>query len=640
MGLRSYVFEIGRGIRLAVDNGAACVNISAGYPCGILTTIGPDFDICSSAGRLGICTLVSAAAHGAAGIACGVFPPACPFAVTGAAGATDACLSTLALGDLTSSMSSAASYAERRGVPVVASAGNRLNRDDLPEVIREVVDLDVTSLDQWRVIPAALPQVIAVGAVNQSDYRNVHFHGSLVDVWAPIRGAYYAPSSADDPASPIRRSTLGGTSAAAPFVTGVIAAMQAVDPTLDPNSALLTEAERAAIVPRIRSHLRSDEATLDDVELQALGFASDPLRERVIDPLGAVRAVTPLQAQLEDRSFDLGLGFDEVSMPDDSPSAARTLSAGTTLDGTLLDIFPGGPGGIDQPDEDWFELRVPGSVSGPSLATIEVRSLGAGRPFVLGAGIPLRSFGGGVERVSIYEAFLPVGVSSLPFALGGGRAAYKISATFEQPEPFVSLVRPFDGERRCIGNPIQFEATAAFVGFASEPVPASAVQWSFDGVPDGTGPTLSRSFVDEGPLVASVRLFDDPTLEDTITLQLDDCEGEPPSVEVLTPVPLPSVDPDITLWTTGSDAINPYVDVLLQASVSDPDQFIEDADIEWTTSEPGVQGGSDFLGTGRSFTARLYTDCVSTDHEILVRVVDDAGNVGIGRVVIRVNTLC
>ncbi|MEM6931308.1 MAG: hypothetical protein AAF602_30540, partial [Myxococcota bacterium] len=381
-------------------------------------------------------------------------------------------------------------------------------------------------------------------------------------------------------------------------------------------------------------------ATFDDAELRALGFASDPLRERVIDPLGAVRAVTPLQIQLEDRGFDLGLGFDEVSMTDDSPGTARTLSAGTTLDGTLLDIFPGGPLGIDQPDEDWFELLVPGSTAGASLATIEVRSLGAGRPFVLGADIPLRSFGGGVERVGVYQAFLPPGVSSLPFALGGGRSAYKITATLEQPEPFVRIVQPFDGDRRCTDSAIAFEANAAFVGFASEPVPASAVQWSFDGVPEGTGPTVSRSFVDEGPLVASVRLFDDPALEDTIMIQLEDCVGSPPEVEVLTPVPLDSVDPDVTLWTTGSDAINPFVDVLLQASVSDPDQFIADGDIEWTTSEPGVQGGSDVLGTGRSLTARLYTDCVSTDHEIFVRVVDDAGNVGVGRVVIRVNTLC
>ena len=170
--LTAYAFEMGLGIRQALRMDAQVINISAGYPCTVVASVGPDLDICSEAGRLGICGIVTAAAHSAAAAFCSspaagipiVGQAVCGGLTVAAVIATNSCLSTLALGNMRSIMGSAVNAATARGVPVVASAGNALSRASFPEVIRDYINLDEQRTEAWGIIPATLPNVLAIGA--------------------------------------------------------------------------------------------------------------------------------------------------------------------------------------------------------------------------------------------------------------------------------------------------------------------------------------------------------------------------------------------------------------------------------------------------------------------------------------------
>lgn len=161
-----FVFNIGRGVRQAVDDGASVINISAGYPCNVVTAVGPDLDVCTVAGRAAICAVVSGGALGAAALVCGLpipdFGISCAVATGVAATAVSACVGTLqtsfALGDPRDPMRSGIVYAQSRGVPVVVSAGNAYSSSVLPEVIRDYVDLSDRNTNRWGVVPANFPE--------------------------------------------------------------------------------------------------------------------------------------------------------------------------------------------------------------------------------------------------------------------------------------------------------------------------------------------------------------------------------------------------------------------------------------------------------------------------------------------------
>ncbi|MDA0813961.1 MAG: carboxypeptidase regulatory-like domain-containing protein, partial [Verrucomicrobia bacterium] len=180
-GHSSYVFEIGSGIRRAVLDGAAVINISAGYPCRIIDTVGIEFSICDPVGRAGFCTAATATLSLAAAAVCSTVGPlagipifgpflsaaaavACGVTTVAVVTASAACFATLAAGDLRGPMQSAVDFASERGVPIVTSAGNAFHREGLPPVIRDIIDVSERRTERWDIIPAMIPQTIVAGA--------------------------------------------------------------------------------------------------------------------------------------------------------------------------------------------------------------------------------------------------------------------------------------------------------------------------------------------------------------------------------------------------------------------------------------------------------------------------------------------
>ena len=279
MGLASYALGMGTAIDLAVNDGCSVINISAGYPCRILSVLGND-NICSPESRAVFMAKLGAAVRGAAAAACaaggvldaflpGLGTTVCASAIIAAETASLAFFSTTFLGEVRGPVETAVARATSLGVPIVASAGNDLGGGGVPEPLASLVNLANTNIDDWQIIPAVIPEVIAAGASDWTNSNrlpnfgynhraNVQFWGDSVDLWAPEGSYYWAPEDGEaDPATvPVAdhiRREFGGTSNAAPYITGVIANLMAIDPSLDRRFA--PPAERPNLVQRVLDHL-------------------------------------------------------------------------------------------------------------------------------------------------------------------------------------------------------------------------------------------------------------------------------------------------------------------------------------------------------------------------------------------------
>ena len=89
---------------------------------------------------------------------------------------------------------------------------------------------DGEELPDYNVQPATrTPGVITVGALDSSDQaRSDSNYGSSVDIWAPGDNIPVAPDD-DNP----NGTYSNGTSAAAPIVSGVVAMLRYLDPSID-----------------------------------------------------------------------------------------------------------------------------------------------------------------------------------------------------------------------------------------------------------------------------------------------------------------------------------------------------------------------------------------------------------------------
>lgn len=275
MGLANFAFGFGTAIRLAVDDGCSVVNISAGYPCRILSVLGND-NICSPEGRAAFALKLGLAVRAAAAAACAASPlldaflpglgtATCATAIAAAETAALGLFATVFLGEIRTPVERAVQYATANGVPVVASAGNRLS-DEAIGALGPFVNNENSNIDDWQIIPAVIPDVIAVGCCasggwavwngsGDNHYANIHFWGDSIDIWAPFGTWFWAPENgtadpATIPPSDHIRRTFGGTSNSAPIVTGVICNLMAIDPSLDRRFA------PAANLPNLPGQIR------------------------------------------------------------------------------------------------------------------------------------------------------------------------------------------------------------------------------------------------------------------------------------------------------------------------------------------------------------------------------------------------
>jgi hypothetical protein len=409
-GLASYAFEMGLGMMQATVDGAAVINVSAGYPCRLVTNVLINPNICTVGGRAALCTVLTVALTAATATVCAAaaataaipivgpalaaaLSVACATATVATVAATTACFATLVAGNVDATMARGVNFASDRGVAVVTSAGNTINADNLPDIIADVLDVDNIDADEWGIIPCVIDGSICVGATDStSPWSNVHFMGASVDIWAPIRAQFYAPptTTALAPFDTHVATDVGGTSAAAAYVSGMIAVLQSLDPTLDPTTPILTAAQRAAIPERIRRILTTTAYTSTHPVDPLPG---DPNRRNLINPGGAVDLVA--SAALPDfaaRGYDDQLDFDEISAAAarDTRSDRQVLRFGETVTATIVTIPPARAAGRNVTDVDCFGINIGPRPSGLYEVTFELlQPRDFGEVIVVGADMTL-----------------------------------------------------------------------------------------------------------------------------------------------------------------------------------------------------------------------------------------------------------
>lgn len=466
-GLRSYAFEFGLGIRHAAASGASVINISASYPCTIVSKLGIGFDICSPGGRAALCAAATAPLAAASSQICAAVGPAlavpiigpilalpltiaCSVAVSATATASTACFATIHLGDPPEPMQSAIDFANARGVPIVSIAGNRLAPTSFPPEVRAIVNFSNIDPSAWRIVPGTLRGVICAASAHYDwAFTNVDFSGPRVDLWAPIWTEYLGPSSPTmltpvTPALPWITRKLGGTSGSAPYICGVIAAMQAINPALNPNTPSLSAAQRAAIPGRILSILSSsawNAATLNIMAppaLQSATVAAGAARRNLVNPFGAIlAAASGVIPDFSSMGYDSRLNFneeDDAEAADEEPYA-RELVAGVQTNGTIICIPGlsssfGLPSGtvllLPQPpmaDVDWWKIKLPPAGSSVKIRVVLTYPTGFGQLVIDSSSLQRVSRTiSGLETRDTYETRLHLGrlsLGSLAFRVAG-----------------------------------------------------------------------------------------------------------------------------------------------------------------------------------------------------------------------------
>lgn len=643
-----FVFGIGRGVRQAVVDGASVINISAGYPCSVAVNVGPDLDVCTPVGRASICGVVSAGALGAAALVCSLplpdFGISCAVTTGVAATAVSACVGALAtnfgLGDPRDAMRSGIVYAQSRGVPVVVSAGNAYPSDVLPEVIRDYVNLGDRSTNRWGVVPAMFPEVIAVGAVSPS-LDNDQFFGARVDVWAPNRTRYLRPMGDTDPSAPTMFDDFSGTSDASPYTAGVVAAMQAVNPALNPQTPGLSAADRRVLTDRVRAILR--ETAWTNAQLVRLGFTDQPVeRPRLINPLAAVKlAGRSARPDLLALGYDDQLNFEEALTPDDTAAQARVLRAADGWQtGSIVDIAATRM--MSAPtDVDYF--RVPGvSPSGAMVVQeVRIRVLGdtseqpvlvTDRALVQAQRVSLTRLGDEWEAIYRFvtrERDLVFGLTAAPLQ----DFAYRLRLEALTPAtPVVTITDPVAGTspRVCLNQALRLAGT---ITYPPTTFTETAGRWSIDGLVVRTGSLTAM------PIFQTLGMrrvtFDFGGVSDSVMVEVVSCTVV---VRMVTPAM------NVSEYPPGSSG---FLAVPLVGEVRDGSGVVlpsSNYTFEWVTDRADVQpggptSGTQVVATGSSVTGSFYAQPgqVATEHRLVLVV--RQGGVEVGRSNVRLITV-
>ena len=232
-----------------------------------------------------------------------------------------------------SMMSFAIDDAVSHGVLLVASAGN------------DNIDLDATG--QW-VLPCEYDGVICVSSIswgcrnsaaNCFEHR-LHNYGSNVDIWAPDRFRVWAPDDANitPPFTPAILHTPGGTSIAAPYVSGVLAQMKAL---------YSPEARRTFNLSAARSLLQNNAHTNVSTSNRVNNNGG------MINPYGMAQSLLQ-SGSLDSHLIDFEIADIDENEPDDSSQTTRidVRTGGITTPETVDGII------TTEEDNDRFEFTL------------------------------------------------------------------------------------------------------------------------------------------------------------------------------------------------------------------------------------------------------------------------------------------
>ena len=313
-----YMTNAARSINAAASRGAQVINISSGFACEPFL----DIDICNGLTRFAIeaaCAVVGGflaflipapIAILIDALACGSI--ALLFHLTGVA---DRDLLTDAVHNALSDPNRVivASGPEDVTLPIIGTAGPF-----------DALDIEF--------LPCAIPGVLCVGAIDGTKApASFNPIANGVQIWAP--GTDLTTTAI--PGTGGVATGFSGTSAAAPFITGVVTLMKAANPTLS----------RAAI----RSGLQD---TSNPLTTPGTGACVRNLAGACVGFVNALAVV-----RMADGGSLTCTGWDEVSGSNDTPASATPASLPFSTHGMDVSIHAMGPGGT--PDEDWYRFTAP-----------------------------------------------------------------------------------------------------------------------------------------------------------------------------------------------------------------------------------------------------------------------------------------
>jgi len=309
VGYQNWVFDTDTVIRRAADHGADVINISAGFPCQL-----GGISYCEPAVRAGICTAATLAILGMGGL----LPPEVVMGLSIFSLPLDVfCFNSF---NPQTEISDAVAYARAaNNTIVVAAAGNAVTIEGLG-------DYGPYDVSEILMVPCVVDGVVCVGEMD-SGKNNLNNWGVDVDIWGPTG----LPDSGDV------TLTHGGTSGATAYMSGVVALLKAVDPTLGPAD--------------VRTILRNT------------GHASptDPLVHHYVDVYDAltnvIARVPARQLQYDDvQSLCPRVGWDESTvLGNDDRTTATLLATGAG------DISPISEGAVHPFNDlvDWYRFDLP-----------------------------------------------------------------------------------------------------------------------------------------------------------------------------------------------------------------------------------------------------------------------------------------
>jgi hypothetical protein len=326
-----YMSNAAKAINAAVDQNAEVINVSGGFACEPVL----DMDLCRSETRFAI--LAACAILGSA--LSFLIPPPIAVLLTGlSCGGLEAFFHLVGFAH-----EDALERAVNRALAdpqtvLVASGPENVN---IP-VLGEMGPFDAVDVE---FLPCTYGGVTCVGFVQDQPAPAPHpanIFGPGIDIWAP--GPALFPAQV--PGSGSTFQSLGGTSAAAPFISGVVTMLKAADPSL-------TRGEIETILNRTSNPWSAGTpagACIPHASLAGcVGFVD--VLAALQDATGEVLSCT---------------GFDEPSAvdPGDNPSTAPLVSLpfATTGADRSIHALPA--------DEDWYAFEVP--ALGASSTEVEV----------------------------------------------------------------------------------------------------------------------------------------------------------------------------------------------------------------------------------------------------------------------------